>query len=405
VLDLADLELVPQLSMWDRADVGASVMPWDSNEAKCQRTRRSADPAKVYRTERGAWCFAGLITCEKWACAHCGSSRARSTSAALGVALRRHLSDGVRDHWRWPDAWMLTLTIPHTRTDWLGVTVDRLFGAWRSFEQSSAWRSFKKRWGVVGVVRVLDVTFGGLNGAHPHFHVLVLPSRAVRVSDVADVADAGGMGGDRRETIYQPIAGLGREERQLELDGLAVGLWGAWDDACAVAGVERARGAQALRLSGSEDAAAYFVGWGLGDEVGATPMKRRSHLRLLDAVAAHVAGAASAYVAWCGAVAGKQWVSGLGDVRRRLSISEEDEDAYIAELRAKRDAARAAAGDPVVLVRPLYGWVPHHLWPTVPRAGRANFFRALDAADARGEDVQTALVIWLSDQQRGRAPP
>ena len=76
VLDLADVELVPQLPMWDRHDIAASILPWDTNESKCHRTQRTNDPVKVYRTERGAWSFCGLVNCNKWACAHCGTSRA-----------------------------------------------------------------------------------------------------------------------------------------------------------------------------------------------------------------------------------------------------------------------------------------------------------------------------------------
>lgn len=377
-LDLADVERVPQLGLWDRLDQAHAVLPFESRQAKCHRTRRAKGPVNGYRTERGSWSWSGLVRCGIYACPACGPRRARDVSAALGCAIRRHRASASH-----ADVWMLTATVPHTADDLVGVTVERLYHAWSAFVRSSTWRDFAERWQLRPVVRVLDATFGGANGAHPHFHVLLLPLGAASVT-----REAG-------ETLLAPWSSWLEDERRARLAELTAGLWPAWDAACAAAGVERARGANAIELTPAERAAAYFVAWGLADEVGASPAKARSHLRLLDARAAGVDAAGAAFAEWVASTAGRQWVTGLGDLRRTLGISDEDCESYVAELRAARDAAAAARGEPVQLVRPLYVAIPELLYPAALSLGWARVTALLDDADARGLPPQAALLDEL----------
>lgn len=420
-LDLSDVELVPQLSMFEQLDQAAALharragevsaehaLPgargFESRACKCHRTRRKKGDVRGKRTERGAWLWSGLVSCDLWTCPFCGRKRARDTSATLGVALDRHLKEAkytdprYLDGGRYHDAWMLTPTIPHVAGDLVGVTVERLFVAWQRFTRSKEWKEFRRRWQLRPVVRVLDATFGGGNGAHPHFHVLLLPKYALDWT----------LDGDSHLYPVPHVIPLQKKDvRDARLRELALGLWPAWDAACAAAGITRSRGANALELTGAEQARSYFLEWGLADEVGSTTSKLRSHLRLLDAAAAGREDAAAAYTEWCAAVDGRQWVTGLADLAADMNIGENDVELWMAELRAQRDEALRLAGTPVVLVRPLDITIPQYLYPTALKVGWAKLHKILDDADAGGIVApQLALVDeLLARYGRGRAPP
>jgi hypothetical protein len=418
-LNLADVELYPQLGLWEQLDQAAAlharapgevsaanVLPgargFESRACKCHRTRRKKGSVKGKRTERGAWLWSGLVTCDLWTCPLCGRRRARETSAVLGVAIDRHLKDAkytdprYLDGGRYHDAWMLTPTIPHVAGDLVGVTVERLFIAWKRFTRSKEWKAFRKRWQLRPVVRVLDATFGGPHGAHPHFHVLLLPKYALDWS----------LDGDEHLYPVPHVIPLQKTDvRDARLRELALGLWPAWDAACAAAGVKRARGANALELTGAEQARGYFLEWGLADEVGATTSKLKSHLRLLDAAAAGDERAAAAFTEWCAAVDGRQWVTGLADLATDMNITENETELWLAELRAQRDEALRLAGTPVVLVRPLDVEIPEYLYPTALRVGWAKLHKLLDDADERGLSPQMALVDELLVRYRARGQP
>lgn len=400
-LDLGDTRAIPQLDLWARLDLAATYAPphaqlgrddaWHTRAAKCHRTRRMfATPVPGFRTERGGWSFAGLVRCGHWSCPACGVERAREVSAVLGLAIERWLGAGMG--LLTPDVWMLSLTMPHGRADHPGATLDGLFAAWEAFTRSRTWRKFRARWGVSSVVRVLDVTFGGRNGCHPHFHVALFPSLAATAwRDPEDGA-----------MITAPIRGMLDDDRRETLDGLAVELRSAWGDALRAVGVTRGIAREALELTGGERAAAYFTAWGLGDEVGASTVKTRSHLRLLDAADVGHVAAGAAYTEFCQAVAGRQWVSsGLGDLKQRCGIDDAAIDAYRQRRQAERDAAAAARGEPVVFVRPLEVTIPALLYPAALRHGWRAIVATCNQADADGRDPQAALVDLL----RGRPPP
>ena len=391
-LDLGDVLTYPVQDQWTRLDWANQLGEWDTRAAKCHRTRRRAlAPTPMYRTERGGWSIGGVVRCNHWTCPACGVARARDTSAVLGLCIERWLAGGLG--LLAPDVWMLTLTMPHTRDDHPGAIVDALFAAWEVFTRSRAWRTWRARWGVSSVVRVMDVTFGGRNGCHPHFHVALFPSLAATCWRDADAG----------ELVTQPIRGMVDGDRRDVLDGLAVELRSLWHDALRTVGVTRAIARESLELTGGERAAAYFVGWGLGDEVGATTIKARSHLRLLDAAEAGHQQAGPAYAEFCTVAAGRQWVSsGLGDLRRRCGVEDADVDAYRQRKQAERDAAAAARGEPVVLVRPLLVEIPADLYGEAMRQGWRRLVRCCDAADAAGLPPQLALRTLLLDAALAR---
>lgn len=372
------------MTLWERLDVAHAALSGGlfDRQAKCQRTRRVflAD-VPLNRSDRGAWRAGALVTCGHWTCPSCGPYLAREVAATLGASIERWFggSEGKYVDEDTLDVWMLTLTVPHSREDDVGVLVESLYKAASTFFRSRTWQRFEEEFGVRARVRVLDVTFGGPNGTHPHFHCALFLD--------------GARPGFRHESRKS------RERELAELDALPMlytdrSLVDAWEAAVRQAGVEL-RDVDAFRdfaakVSPSERAVAYFVKWGLADEVSNTPLKRDNHLRLLDAAGGGDDACAQMYVVWRAAVDGRQWVTGLADLRAKLGVTDDDLDTYIAELRRKRDEA-----EPPKLVAPISVVVRAHLWTRCLAVGMPTVLAEIDRAELAGEDPQAALDAFL----------
>lgn len=423
VLDLGDTAAIPQLDLFERQHVQRVVLRTElgdagfkSNLHKCDWVRvplRKDGVVIVYRDERGNFHHSGHVRCQQWCCALCGPKRARSTAATLGAAImrwfegRRNGAGGRRDRpsrLSHRDVWMLTLTMPHKWHDMPGATVEKLYAAHALFIASPVWRAFRKQWGIAQAVRVLDNVHGSRNGTHPHFHIALFVSKARdRKHDVAENLDElGELLGWRSHYARRPGEKVSdwRRRRQRRCDEIGTVLWGAWHDALRAAGVEYTITGEALKLSPGENAAAYFTGWGLADEVAATTAKARSHLRLLDAAAAGVEGAGRAYVEWVAATHGRQWVTGLEDLRQLLDITDDDIEQHTREMRDARDAAAAERGEPVQLVKPLEVAIPPALHAAALSLGWPTVHKLCEAADEQGASPQLVVVDALCAERR-----
>lgn len=418
-LDLADTEAIPQLDLYTRLRAAWDSVALGSRQSKCGRCRRKGGDATGYRDERGVWHWP-TYACRTYACPRCGQKRARKDAAALHVAIERHLASGAG--LLCPDVWMLTLTLPHVASDGTSTTVARLYDAHEAFKRSSAWRRFVDEWALVGMgVRVLDVTFGGHHGAHPHFHIALFPAHA-RVCNPNPVvprkkrkpADEKELAGAIEATIAHAIdsttpralSSMSQYARQLVLDGISQPLFAAWRDACRAAGVTRPVMGSSVKLSPAENAANYFTAWGLADEVAGTPSKACSHLRLLDAVAQGNEAARREYAAFVAAMSvggkqgrGRQWVTGLGDLLFKLRVTGDDCVAYVQEQMRKREVEEG----PREVFRQLSVVVPASLWPAALTLGFPTVHRLCEAADVEGRDVQRALLDALHTERELRA--
>lgn len=137
---------------------------------KCGRVLRG-DLVGV-RSGPGGGGFSGLCTCgSPWADPVCNSKIMWRRSVDLGVGLARHYAAGG-------SAIFMTRTIRHHRHEPLEVLWDAVLAAWRSMTMSAGWKRSAARLGVVGHVRVVEVTDGD-NGWHVHIHAVVLLSGAV----------------------------------------------------------------------------------------------------------------------------------------------------------------------------------------------------------------------------------
>lgn len=410
---------------WERLEVAKSLVRGGDydRQSKCHKTRIRPDAEpEIRRYDSGAYSLSDLMTCRNWCCAVCGTARGRDTAGALAVIFRRHLAparsdesltaeevDALRRTWVERDVWMLTMTAPHTAVEDPRTVVQRLYKASERFFRSRAWRRFADRHGIEYRVRVLDCTHGGCNGAHPHFHVALLPTRAqIPLWYVEPDAPAGAI-------PFRGIREATEERRALWLDTLVGGLVPAWEDAVIDAGTSIDKltqfREQSLMLSGAEKAAGYFAKWGLADEIGASTAKSRSHLRLLDAAAAGIAGAGAAYIAWRAASDGVAWVTGLERAKDAYGVDGDAIAEYLAELRSKRRAEAEKKGEPIpVVVRAFQLKIRSHLYAGALRSGWPDVFAFLDEIDAAGgRDLQSELdgYLWRARGMRlqGRSAP
>ncbi len=131
----------------------------------------------VHAHNGDAW-LAGLQTCGSvWDCPVCAvkvsECRREELSAAISTARARGL--GV---------YMLTYTASHARSDDLSGLLGAFLAASRSMTMGRAYKAVAASWGVLGTVKALEVTWGGLNGWHPHCHVFLFSSADLNAEEL-----------------------------------------------------------------------------------------------------------------------------------------------------------------------------------------------------------------------------
>lgn len=431
-LDLDAWKEAPQLSLWGRLAVQRDVLRWGEWDryAKCGwvRFKQGAD-TYANRRETGSWSASNVIRCGYPGCPWCGTTLAQSRAAQLGACMERHLNSSEGDS----DVWMLTPTIPHYATDSASVVVEQLYAAHAMLLRTREWREFVKQWGLLGNgVRCLDATTGGADGLHAHFHVALFATRAglptseawrldldekaqasqwliprdgverFWAASIADNIEALPLDLAtqlRQFGVWRKLKHCTQRVRERYLKEACARLVVAWERCCDAVGVRILDRDQfrrtSLKLSPSENAASYFVGWMLAEEVTQSVVKHRNPLRLLDAIKAGIKGAAQAYKQFRRAVDGRQWVTGLTDLCRRLNVTDEDVQAHADERRRKREAELEREGKPVQRKRALNLAIPARVFPAVHSLGWEAVFAFIDATEARltGETYPPVEVL------------
>lgn len=109
--------------------------------------------------------WSGLERCASiWACPVCSAViRARRADEIDQAAVRWEEAGGRLA--------MITVTIPHEEAQPLAETLDQVLSAWRRMTAGTPWQRLKRRYGVRGYVRAVEVTYG-CHGWHPHIHAL-----------------------------------------------------------------------------------------------------------------------------------------------------------------------------------------------------------------------------------------
>jgi len=204
-----------------------------SETAKCGRLVIPGDKARILNAPAyNKSHFAGLRQCGSvWLCPVCAAKIAQRRKAELVAATTAAKAMG------WQVS-LMTATIPHGLGDDPVAMNKKLLKAWGSMMNNRAGIELKKFLGIEGTVRALETTYG-VNGFHPHFHVLV---------------------------FSQPT---------WTIQSIQHGFLPLWQDACVKAGLPRPSDERGLRVDGGEKAAEYVAKglWGLEDEMTKGHMK------------------------------------------------------------------------------------------------------------------------------------
>ncbi len=142
------------------------------------RLRYGLADVAVEHHEKGYAYTTGLQTCGSiWACPICSYKIRVKRAAEIATAIARHRANGGT-------VLLLTLTTQHS----VGESLDDIWSAvqdtWQYITAHYRYRQMRDRLGI-GFVRTVEVTHG-VNGWHPHLHVLLFVDTPVDPFDTPD---------------------------------------------------------------------------------------------------------------------------------------------------------------------------------------------------------------------------
>lgn len=155
------------LLKWELQNVARRFLPRGHRLAKCHRIRRAESVVEVRASEEhGRAFYAGLQTCGLvWLCPVCAPKIQAYRAAELALAIEQAQDQGLVVE-------LVTFTAPHSRSDSLADLEERAGKAFRSMTNGRPYRRLSAELGIVGSVSAGELTWGELNGWHPHRHTL-----------------------------------------------------------------------------------------------------------------------------------------------------------------------------------------------------------------------------------------
>jgi hypothetical protein len=145
----------------------------DSRINKCSRIRVPGKDVQILKSLEHQKChYSGLLRCgSPWGCPICASqiSERRKVEVKAAIVTARMMGWSVH---------LMTCTVPHGLGDDVNVIRDQLAKAWRRMTTGRAGKLVRKELLIEGTIRAIEVTYG-LNGFHPHYHILIFSSRLV----------------------------------------------------------------------------------------------------------------------------------------------------------------------------------------------------------------------------------
>lgn len=149
--------------------VARAVIPYE-RVAGCMRALVPGAPgvAVYYSPTKKRGRLGNLSVCGMvWQCPVC--------AAKISARRRQELGKGINAHRRRPLSRVLlaTYTCAHHRGMWLEDLMWKLLRAQKQMVGAWAYRALMDRYGVVGTVKALEVTWSAEDGWHPHFHALM----------------------------------------------------------------------------------------------------------------------------------------------------------------------------------------------------------------------------------------
>lgn len=136
----------------------------------------------VTRGTDGTTHLSGLETCASiWSCPVCAAKIRNHRSDEVSTGLAQHIANGG-------GALLVTLTLPHQAADKLAKTITLVSDGFRAVNAGRGYADDRAAFGILGHIRAFEVTHG-VNGWHPHLHVIVCLDRRATV-DAADALQA-----------------------------------------------------------------------------------------------------------------------------------------------------------------------------------------------------------------------
>ncbi|HLP99255.1 MAG TPA: protein rep [Sideroxyarcus sp.] len=237
-----------------------SGLDWKEQHRTCWCSRslkRGSETVDVFRNEaRDGAAFAGLNRCGNLhTCPVCAAKIAELRRKQLSAAMVKHTQNGG-----W--AYLNTFTFPHEADEPLADLMKRFDKARAKFQNSKAWKSFKKEAGVIGVVNSLEFTVSQENGWHPHVHMLMFTKSKRAFGEGAPVNNQGDLDSHRIQdlkllwvqTLFK--CGLGDQSKLTDMMN------------------------HALNVRGGEKAAEYIAKFGRDEKWGASSELARSHAKI-----------------------------------------------------------------------------------------------------------------------------
>lgn len=175
-----DAAVLARLQRYELQAVVRSILP-DSRVCIClQKAIPETEIELMHSPARRSSRLAGVMVCAcLWICPVCAARISEVRRAELAKAIAWWRGQGGR-------VLMATFTIPHCKRDALETLLDALLAAYRSMIGSRATKALMAASGLVGSIRATEVTWGVLNGWHPHLHALLFVAADASLSGLAD---------------------------------------------------------------------------------------------------------------------------------------------------------------------------------------------------------------------------
>lgn len=149
----------------------------DERVSMCLR-RVNGNNVSVHKHRKsGRSFFGGLLVCGSvWHCPVCAAKISERRRMELKLAFEQFKDEGGHIS-------MLTLTFSHDRTDKLKDILHQFGQATQKFMSGRAYNNIRNEIGLIGRIRVLEVTYGD-NGFHPHTHIALFHEREIDALEI-----------------------------------------------------------------------------------------------------------------------------------------------------------------------------------------------------------------------------
>lgn len=228
-------------SRWALKSIASRLLP-DTRTSKCMVYRAPSlmgglSDITIHKSKiTGKAFYHGLMTCGSvWSCPLCAAKISEQRRKELRTAIDTATEQGMF-------VYFVTLTVPHGVGDNLKELVDKQASALKrmssgKYSVKNLLRTLHPDVEIHGYVRAFEVTHG-LNGWHPHFHILVFTNSKARQRFILDA--------------YRT----------------------AWARACRLAGLPEPSYEHGCTVQNGAEAAKYASKWGLEDEMTKSHTKK-----------------------------------------------------------------------------------------------------------------------------------